>query len=358
MQNTDKYLKELLVLMRQKFASDLHLSVGTPPYIRVDGELSPLTFPPLTEEECKRMLYSIMSRELLRKFTSNKVVDFSHGDEEAGRFRVNIYKQRNTMAAAIRTVSDEIPSMEDLGLPSDVIQSLCNRPNGLILVSGPTGSGKTTSLASMINYINHTRRSHILTIEDPIEYVHKNDNSLIHQREVGIDTLSFSNALKFGLREDPDVVLIGELRDLETIHSAITMAETGHLIFSTLHTGETSESLQRMINVFPAEQQQQIAIQLSFTLVGVINQQLLPLKDGPGRVLATEVMVATPAVKNVIREKKLESVYSHIQIGSQYGMKTMNQSLYELARSGKVTKETALSRSSRIKELGKLIEKA
>ncbi len=356
MQETDKYLKELLVLMSQKDASDLHLSVGSPPFIRVDGEISPLTFPVLTNEEIKKMFYSIMNQERLKYFNKNKVVDFSFGIENVGRFRINIYKQRNSMAAAIRIVSHEIPKIDELGLPTDTVKSLCNRPNGLLLVAGPTGSGKSTSLAAMVNYINNTRRNHILTIEDPIEYVHSNINSLIHQRELGTDTQNFSSALKYCLREDPDVVLIGELRDLETISSAITMAETGHLVLSTLHTGEASESLQRMINVFPGDQQDQIAIQLSFTLVGVINQQLVSRKDGSGRELACEVMVATPAVKNIIREKKHESVYSHIQLGSEYGMRTMNQSLYELVSSGKINQENALSKSARIKELVKLIE--
>ena len=356
MPSADKYLKELLILMNQKYASDLHLSVGNPPYIRVDGEIAPLTFPQLTEEECKRMLYSIMSREHLRQYQSRKVVDFSYGDSDAGRFRVNIYRQRNTIAAAIRTVSDETPVIEGLGLPADTVKSLCDRPNGLLLVAGPTGSGKSTSLAAMLNYINHNKKCHILTIEDPIEYIHENKNSLIHQRELGIDTLSFADALKYGLREDPDVVLIGELRDVETINMAIIMAETGHLILSTLHTGETAESLQRMISVFPPDQQHQIAIQLSFSLIGVINQQLLPRDDRAGRVLAYEILIATPAVKNVIREIKPESVYSHIQIGNQYGMKTMNQSLFDLVNSGVISKETALSKSTRIKELGKLLD--
>ncbi len=353
----DNYLKELLILMSQKKASDLHLSVGSPPYIRIDGDLSPLSFPPLEEEECKKMLHSIMSRVQLEKFRSRKVVDFSFADEEVGRFRANIYRQRSTIAAAVRAVSETVPSMEDLGLPVEIVKAFCDRQNGLVLVSGPTGSGKTTSLAAMIDYINRSRRCHIITIEDPIEYIHKNVSSLVHQRELDVDTLSFADALKYGLREDPDVVLIGEMRDVETIDSAISMAETGHLILSSLHTGETSESLQRMINVFPPQYQQQIAIQLSSGLIGEINQKLLPMKDSPGRTIATEILVATDAIKNIIRENKTESVYSHIQIGNQYGMKTMNQSLCDLVGEGKITKETAVSRTSRIKELTKMLEK-
>lgn len=347
----------MLRYMAEKGASDLHLSVGVSPYARVHGKMSQLELPALSNEECENLIFSLLPAEERELYRREKTLDFSFGEDDLGRFRINIYQQRGSIAAAIRRLPIEIPTIEDLGLPPEVIKKFCSLSRGLILVCGPVGSGKTTTLASMINLINKTRSAHIISIEDPIEYVHKNIKSLVHQREIRRDTPNFTDALKFILREDPDIVVVGEMRDLETISSAVTIAETGHLVLATLHTGDTSESIRRIIDVFPASQQQQIMAQLSYTLVGVVNQMLLPRVTGFGRTLSTEVMVLTPAIQNLIRENKIEQIYSHIQLGTNIGMQTMNQSLFQLVQGGTITRELALLKSTKQKELLKLLEK-
>jgi twitching motility protein PilT len=300
-------------------------------------------------------MFSLLNEDQIDQFRKNKVLDFSHGEKDLGRFRINIYKQRGTMAVAIRMLPLRIPSLDELGLPVQIVEKLCHSSKGLVIVAGPVGSGKTTSLAAMVQYINTTKNCHIISIEDPIEYIHKNVKGLIHQRELHTDTLSFQDALKYGLREDPDVIVIGEMRDLETISSAITLAETGHLVLATLHTSDARESVSRMVDVFSSVHQAQIRIQLSFSLVGVISQLLLPAANNYGRIMAAEIMITTSAIQSLIRENKIEAVYSHIQLGSKFGMQTMNQSLFTLVRAGMVKKGVALSRSPRPKELTKLL---
>ena len=342
--------------MRREDASDLHITVGLQPYIRVDGEIVPTGLPPISEEDCELMLYSLLNDEQIQSFKKNRVLDCSYGEKSLGRFRLNIYKQRGTTTAAIRRLPNSIPTMQELGLPMKVIKKLCDRPYGLLIVAGPVGSGKTTTLASMTQYINKTKNCHILCIEDPIEYIHSSAKSLIHQREIHTDTISFADALKYGLREDPDVMVVGEMRDLETISSAVTIAETGHLVMATLHTGNAGESISRIVDVFSSSQQSQVRVQLSTCLAGVINQILLPSKDGKGRIVATEVMTATPAIGALIRANKIQSIYSQMQIGGQFGMKTMNASLLELVVNGKISKELALAKAPRPKELMQMLE--
>ncbi len=348
---------EMLQLMGEKNASDLHISAGVKPRMRVNGLLLPIEFSVLSVEECDNLLGSIMTEGDRKVFQEQQVLDFSYGREDLGRFRINIYSQRGSMAAAIRRLPNQPPSMESLGLPVQTIKKFCSLSHGLFLVCGPVGSGKTTTLASMIDSINHSRSCHILSIEDPIEYVHKDELSMIHQREIRRDTSNFSDALKYVLREDPNIVVIGEMRDLETISSAITIAETGHLVLATLHTGDTSESISRILDVFPASQQSQISVQLAYALVGAVNQILLPTADNAGRVLATEVMVTIPAVQNLIRENKIEQIYSQIQMGASYGMHSLNQSLAELVKAGRIAKDVAFAKSKRSKELQKMLER-
>jgi len=337
-------------------ASDLHIGVGVAPYIRVDGDIKATDYPPFTSEECQNLIFSLLTSDERKAYDEFKTLDFSFGEPGLGRFRVNIYQQRGTITAAIRLLPLEIIQLEHLGLPPDPIKKFCSLSHGLVLICGPVGSGKTTSLASMIDYINKTRSCHIISIEDPIEYVHKNLKSLIHQREIRRDTPNFIDALKFILREDPDIVIIGEMRDVETIMSAMTIAETGHLVFATLHTGDTSESIRRIVDIFSGGQQSQVIAQLSYTLMGVVNQMLLPKSNDSGRVLASEVLVVTPAIQNLIRENKIEQIYSHVQIGANYGMQTMSQSLSELVKSGVISAEFALLKTKRERELNKLLE--
>jgi twitching motility protein PilT len=302
-------MRELLELMEQRGASDLHVTVGLEPYFRIDGKISATGLPPLSEEDCELMLFSLISEDQIKTFKERKVLDCSYGEKKLGRFRLNIYKQRGTITAAIRRLPLKIPDLEELGLPVDVVKSLCDRSSGLVIVAGPVGCGKTTTVAAMAQYINSSRHCHILSIEDPIEYIHENQKSLFHQRELHTDTLSFADALKYGLREDPDVIIVGEMRDLETISSAVSIAETGHLVLATLHTANAGESISRIVDVFSAAQQSQVRVQLSCSLAGVLNQLLLPTLDDNGRVLAVEKMIATPAIASLIRENKIESIY-------------------------------------------------
>jgi twitching motility protein PilT len=349
-------LEELLNLMVDKSASDLHISAGMSPHIRVNGRILPTEFPPLSADKTEKLLLELLSDEQKTIFHDTKTVDFSFAHKTLGCFRTNIYQQRGSVAAAIRHLPDSIRSFKDLLLPEDPLTQFCRMPYGLVLVCGPVGSGKTTTLAAMVENINQTRECHIISLEDPIEYRHMNKRSIIHQREIGGDTPDFQMGLRSILREDPDVVVVGEMRDLETIAAAVTIAETGHLVFATLHTSDTSESIRRIIDVFPAQQQQQIITQLSATLCGVVEQMLLPRAGVPGRIVTTEVMVVTPAIQNIIRENKVEQIYSHIQMGNMLGMHTMNQSLCGLVEAGSISRETALQSTRRSQELLRLLE--
>lgn len=349
----DDLLKEVV----QYRASDLHVSAGLPPVIRVDGNLLKTKYPNFTPSSIEDLLFPMLSNEQRRILEQTWELDMSYGISGIGRFRVNVYKNRGTYAAAFRTVNSQIPSFDSLGL-SDVVRSITERPRGLILVTGPTGSGKSTTLASMIDHINETRSEHILTIEDPIEFVHKSKKSIIHQRELGQDTRSFANALKSALREDPDIILVGEMRDLETIGLALTAAETGHLVFGTLHTSSASQTIDRIIDVFPEGQQQQIRVQLGGCLEAVFAQTLLPRinPDGTkkGRVMAQEILVKNNAIANMIREGKTAQIYSAIQTGTVYGMQTLEAALAALYKKGLVTADDALTKSQRTEELKRL----
>lgn len=336
------HLDDLLRLTVEKGASDLHLSVRLPPMVRVDGRLMPLPFAPLGPRDIQRLVYDILTAEQIQHFEKTKELDFSYGVKDIGRFRVNVYRQRGSVGCALRAIPSVIPSLEQLRLPT-VLRELTRRHSGLILVTGPTGSGKSTSIASMIDVINQERNCHIMTIEDPIEFLHNHKNCMINQRELGVDTDSFHNALRAVLREDPDVILIGEMRDLETIRAALTLAETGHLVFATLHTRNAPQTIERVVDVFPPEQQEQIRIQLANTLEAVVAQQLLPMLGG-GRVAAVEIMVATPAIRNLIREGKIHQIYSIIETSSQQGMQTMDRALVDLHLSGLVSYEEAVLR--------------
>jgi len=349
-------LQQLLQLVVEKKATDLHLTVNLPPQLRINGELVLTDLPILTGEEIQKLAYSILSENQIKRFEQEKELDTSYGVSGLGRFRVNLYYQRGSIACAIRFIPYEIPSLESLGLP-EIVKKFASYRAGLILVTGAVGSGKSTTLAGMIEYINSFRRCHIITIEDPIEYLHKHRMATIDQREVGRDTLSFSHALKYVFRQDPDVVMIGEMRDLETMRTALTLAETGHLILATLHTMDATHAITRIIDVFPPYQQEQIRVQLSLVLIGVIVQQLIPRLDGKGRVLATEIMKVTPAISNLIRENQLQQIYSLIQTGKSEGMMTMNQSLLELYKKKLISMEEALRRSPNPKELMNLLEK-
>lgn len=351
-------LEDLLQQVMEAKASDLHISVGLPPVIRTDGKLVRTEHPPLTKDGCQRLIFSMLNNEQRRALEQEWEIDFSYGVSNIGRFRVNVYKERGTYAAALRTIVSDIPSFDKLDLP-DVVREIAHRPKGLVLVTGPTGSGKSTTLAAMIDHINSTRAEHILTIEDPIEFLHTSKRSVIHQRELNQDTRSFAAALKSALREDPDVILVGEMRDLDTIRLALTAAETGHLVMGTLHTSSAMQTVDRIVDVFPAEQQQQIRIQLSNSLIAVFSQTLLPrlneLKEKQGRILAQEIMIVTPAIANLVREGKTAQIYSSIQTGGQYGMQTLESHLKDLYQSGKVTLEDAMSKTARPDDFKRLI---
>jgi twitching motility protein PilT len=351
-------IEDLMEEVIERGGSDLHLSAGLPPYIRISGKLTPTEHEPMTPEACQRLIFQMLNNTQRKHLEQNWELDCSYGVKGLARFRVNVYKDRGTYAACLRALSSKIPTMDTLGLPP-IVRELAEKPRGLILVTGPTGSGKSTTLASMINEINMTRPEHILTVEDPIEFVYAPDKSLIHQRQVGEDTKSFANALRAALREDPDVILVGEMRDLETISLAISAAETGHLVFGTLHTSSASQTVDRMVDVFPPEQQQQVRVQLSNSLVAVLSQTLVPRmnpKPGEfGRVMAQEIMVVTPAISNLIREGKTAQIYGAIQTGGKLSMQTLEKVLAELYRGGQISFESAMSKTSRPDELQRLI---
>ncbi len=337
------HLDDLLREACEKGSSDLHLTVGLPPMMRVDGSLTPMEYAALTPSDTQRLVYDILTSEQVQIYEATKELDFSYGVRGVGRFRVNVYKQRGSVGVAFRAIPDRIPTYEQLGLPS-ILRNLSRKTSGLILVTGPTGSGKSTTIACMIDTINSEKPLHILTMEDPIEYLHRHKRAMVNQREVKNDTDSFGNALRSALREDPDVLLIGEMRDLETIQAALTLAETGHMVFGTLHTRNAPQTIDRVVDVFPPHQQEQIRVQLSNTLEGVIAQQLIP-RIGGGRVVAVEILVATAAVRNLIREGKTHQVYSVMETGAQFGMQTMDKVLADLSRNGLITREDAAARA-------------
>jgi twitching motility protein PilT len=350
-------IETLLKMMVERNASDLHISVFSPPQLRIDEKLVPTEYPALSPDDSKKLAYSILKPQQIEKFEREFELDASFGIEGLGRFRVNVFLQRGYVGAAIRLLPLNIMSFSECGLPVKIAEDLCNKPKGLVLVTGATGSGKSTTLASMVDKINSEKNCHIVIIEDPIEYVHKNKKALVDQRGVESDTHSFAKALKHVLRQDPNVILIGEMRDLETIEAALTIAETGHLVLSTLHTSDAVQTTNRIVDVFPAHQQQQVRIQLSFVLLAVLSQQLIPNASGRGRVLGTEVMIANPAVRSLIREAKTHQLQSIIQTCQKEGMKTMNQSLFELYQKKFITYEDAVSRSTDPEDLERLFKK-
>jgi twitching motility protein PilT len=348
-------LHQLLKAMIEKGSSDLHITTGSPPVLRIDGELVPLKMPPLTPVDTKQLCYSILTDAQKHQFEEENELDLSFGVKNLSRFRANVYMQRGAVSGAFRTIPFKILTFEELGLPK-VVEDLSQKPRGLVLVTGPTGSGKSTTLASMIDKINTERHEHILTIEDPIEYLHPHKNCIVNQREVGADTDSFKKALKYVLRQDPDVILVGEMRDLETIEAALVIAETGHLVFATLHTNSCVQTINRVLDVFPPYQQPQVRAQLSFVLEGVMSQTLIPKASGSGRVLALEVMIPTPAIRNLIREGKVAQMYSSIQTSqSKFGMQTLNQALANLIQRRVITFEDGLNRSPDHEELRTLL---
>ncbi len=351
-------LSELLKRMVDMSGSDLHITTNSPPRVRVHGELKPLEdLPPLGPADTKQLAYSILTDAQKHRFEENLELDFSFGIKNIARFRGNLFNQRGAVAGVFRVIPFEIKSFDQLGLPP-VLRKLCEKPRGLILVTGPTGSGKSTTLATMLDLINQSRFEHMLTIEDPIEFIHPHKKCLVNQREVHADTLSFSNALRAALREDPDVVLIGEMRDLETIESALRIAETGHLTFGTLHTNSASSTINRIIDVFPSHQQSQIRAQLSLVLEGIMCQSLLPRADGKGRAMAMEILIPNSAIRNLVREDKIHQIYGAMQAGQEkFGMQTFNQSLQNLYVQKQISLEAALARSSNADELQDMINR-
>jgi len=350
-------LAEMLHKSIQAGASDLHLTIGTPPQVRVSGKLRPMDLPALTPADTKRLAYSVMTDTQKHSFEEKWEFDFSFGIKDLCRFRANIFTQRGSVAAVFRVIPFEIRGFEALGLPP-VVQRLCNKPRGLILVTGPTGSGKSTTLAAMIDKINIERYEHILTIEDPIEFLHSHKNCIVNQREVNNDTHGFADALRVALREDPDVVLIGEMRDLETVESALRIAETGHLTMATLHTNSAASTINRIVDIFPANQQPQIRAQLSLVLEGILCQSLIPRSNGTGRAMAMEIMIPNSAIRNLIREDKIHQIYSAMQTGQEkYEMQTFNQSLAHLVLTRQITEEDAIGKSSNVDELQELIRR-
>jgi twitching motility protein PilT len=347
----------LLEQMVAHNASDLHITVGSPPVLRLRGHLHRVDqLPRLSADETRQLLYRILSTEQQKQLELNRQIDLSYSMPGVARFRVNIFSQRESLAGAFRLIPDKLKTLEELGVPRSLYQ-LCDRPRGLVLVTGPTGSGKSTTLAALIDEINRKRADHIITIEDPIEFLHKHKNCIVNQRELGPDALSFAEGLRGALRQDPDVILLGEMRDLETISTALTAAETGHLVFATLHTQDAASTVDRLIDVFPAAQQGQIRAQIAGTLQGVVTQTLLPTADGQGRVPAVEILFPDDAVRNLIRQHKIEQIYSVMQTGTKRGMITLEQSLADLVLRGVVTEEIALSRSSRGEQLLSLLKR-
>ena len=357
MRTKDFTIRDLLVDLIERGGSDLHIAVGVEPTLRIDGKCEPMPgYPKLSSEQTQELIYSVMKEDQISEFESEKECDLSFSVKGLSRFRLNVYRDRGSVVAAFRTIPYEIKTFDELGLPKS-ISNLAYKPNGLVLVCGPTGSGKTTTLAAMVDKINREREVHIITIEDPIEFLHRHNKAVVNQRELNSDTKSFAGALKRILRQDPDVILIGEMRDQETILSALTVAETGHLAFATLHTNDALQTINRIIDVFPAGQQDQVRTQLSFVLEGVIVQQLLPRADGQGRAMAMEIMLMNPAIRALIRSEKLQQIPSMIEISSGEGMSTMNQSLYQLLRRNVITQDLALKRSGNPEGLQQLIDK-
>ncbi len=345
---------DVLMEVLELRASDLHLTPGSPPMVRERGALRPLDYPELSSQETREVVYSVLSNDQRQRLETDWQVDLSYSIPNRARFRVNAYFQRASVGAAFRLIPNEMPELEELGLPP-VLLDFTRKPRGFVLVTGPTGSGKSTTLAAMVDRINRDRHEHIMTIEDPIEFLHRHRNCIVNQRELGSDAHSFALALKAALRQDPDVILVGEMRDLETIATALTAAETGHLVFATLHTQDTAQTVDRIVDVFPPTQQQQVRVQLSVALQGIVTQQLLPTADGRGRVCAAEILVPTPGVRNLIRDGKTHQIYSALQTGGSHGMQTMDASLAELVRAGKIGRELAEARASSPDELRRLM---
>lgn len=346
----DRLLREALA----RKASDLHITVGLPPVLRINGELAPLATPGLTPADTRALLEELAGSDLITKFLQQGEADFAYALRGLGRFRVNAFMQRGSVAIALRVMNERVPTLAELGHP-EILTTMARKPRGLVLVTGPTGSGKSTTLAAMIALINSERACHIITLEDPIEFLHPHGKSIVNQREINMDSRSFASALRAALREDPDVILVGEMRDTETIATALTAAETGHLVLATLHTGDAAQTIDRIIDAFPAHQQQQVRLQLSLTLQGVVVQQLLPRLDGSGRVAALEILVLTPAVRNLIRESKTQQLGMVLQTGAKAGMQTMETSLRDLVRLGTVAYEEALARASDPEALNRLL---
>ncbi len=348
-------IHQLLQVMVDKNASDLHLTVGTPPQLRVDGTLYPVKVPPLGAADCQRLCYSVLTEAQKKKFEEFNEIDLSFQWRQVSRFRANFFRQRGSVAGAIRQIPARILSFQEIGLPP-IVNQLVDRPRGLILVTGPTGSGKSTTLASMVDAINTRRRGHIITIEDPIEYLHQHKNCIVNQREVGSDTGGFAEALRYVMRQDPDVVLVGEIRETETMETALRLSETGHLVMSTLHTNSTVQTLHRVMDLFPPDQQERVRTQFSFVIEGIMCQQLLPRADGKGRVLGIELMVPNPAIRNLIREGKAHQLYSQMQMGqTKFGMQTMNQHLLKLLREKVITREEALAHAGDMDEFVQML---
>jgi twitching motility protein PilT len=351
-------IDNLLEHMVARGASDLHVTVGSAPVVRLFGRLDRLPdFPRLTPDDTQRLLYRILSTEQQKHLEVNRQIDVSYSIPGLARFRVNVYFQRESLGAAFRAIPTELKTLEDLGLP-ETLHELATKPRGLVLVTGPTGSGKSTTLAAVIDEINRTREDHIMTIEDPIEFLHRHKRCIVNQREIGPDATSFADALRGALRQDPDVILLGEMRDLETIATALTAAETGHLVFATLHTQDAPSTVDRLIDVFPATQQEQVRVQIASTIQGIVTQTLLPTLDGSGRVAACEILLPDDAVRNLIRQAKVEQIYSVMQTGTSRGMQTLEQAMLDLVKRGVVSTETALARSSRPDQLKGLLQRA